>query len=140
MSGLHAGLDSFAHMRCRFRKWYFRKKYAGKPPKIYYDRRYRAYVSPARPDEYGDILWVCSELAEAGLIYHYRLGEYETHAHGFEAVLRAAYEYGETFSIPEEHQEQYSAQELAFLESLARRGVRDREASAGNARFGGRRE
>lgn len=103
------------------------EKYAGKPPKIYYDPRYRVYISPTNLDEDGEIIWVCSELVQDCLIYEYRLGEQETHAHSFDQVLRDAYDYAETFSIPEAYREQYSAQELKFLENLIRRGCKDRE-------------
>lgn len=109
-----------------FRQRYLRKKYAGKPPRLYYDLRYRTFISPAKLDEDGDISWVCSELAGTCPIYDYRLGELETHEHTFEFVLRDAYDHAEEFSIPEEYRDQYSAQELNFLEKVAERGRRDR--------------
>ena len=109
-----------------FRQRYLRKKYEKKPPKLYYDRRYDTYISPAKLEEDGEILWVCCELAETSLIYEYRLGERETHDHDFANILRDAYDHAEEFSIPEEYREQYSAQELAFLDKLVERGRRDR--------------
>lgn len=114
-----------------FRQRYLRKKYAGKPPKLYYDLRYRTYISPVKLEEEGDISWVCSELAGTGLIYKYRLGKEETHTHGFEGVLQEAYNYAEIFSIPEEYRDQYSAQELRFLEKLIQRAHRDRDGWTG---------
>ena len=113
------------------RQRYLRKKYGGRLPKLYYDPRYRTYISPMKLGEDGDISWVCSELAGTCLVYQYRLGEEETHTHGFEGVLREAYNHAEVFSIPEEYREQYSAQELHFLEKLIRRAHRDREGWTG---------
>lgn len=102
------------------------EKVRGKPPKLYYGPRYRTYISPMKLEEDGDISWVCSELAGTCLVYQYRLGEEETHTHGFEGVLREAYDHAEEFSIPEGYRAQYSAQELNFLEKVAERGRRDR--------------
>lgn len=114
----------------RARRWlrqrYLRKKYGGRPPKLYYDPRYRTYISPVKLEEDGDISWVCGELAGDCLIYKYRLGDVDTHGHEFEWVLRDAYDHAEEFSIPEEYRDQYSAQELNFLEKVAERGRRDR--------------
>lgn len=116
----------FSRARYWFRQRYLRKKYGEKPPKLYYDPRYRTYISPMKLEEDGDISWVCSELAGTCLVYQYRLGEEETHTHGFESVLREAYDHAEEFSIPEGYRAQYSAQELNFLEKVAERGRRDR--------------
>lgn len=115
-----------SRMRYWIRQRYLKKKYANKPPKIYYDQRYRTYIAPTNLDEDGEINWVCSELARTGLIYDYCLGDEETHAHVFDEVLEDAYNYAERFSIPEQYREQYSAQELKFLEKLIQRRLRDR--------------
>lgn len=115
-----------SRVRRWFRQRYLQKKYGGKLPKLYYDPRYRTYISPMKLEEDGDISWVCSELAGTCLVYQYRLGEEETHTHGFEGVLREAYDHAEEFSIPEGYRAQYSAQELNFLEKVAERGRRDR--------------
>lgn len=127
MPSFYVCFGPISRMRYHFRQRYLRKKYAGKPPRIYYDHRYRVYISPTKLNEDGDIMWVCSELAGDCLVYEYRLGEQETHAHSFDGVLRDAYDHAETFSIPETCQEQYSAQELRFLEKLIRRGLKDRD-------------
>ena len=37
-----------SRVRCRFRRRYLRKRYAGKPPKLYCDLRYRTYISPEK--------------------------------------------------------------------------------------------
>lgn len=126
MPSFYIGFGPLARIRYRFRQRYLRRTYAGKPPKIYYDRRCQVYISPAKLSEDGDILWVCSELAGTSLLYEYCLGEQETHTHGFDGVLRDAYDYAETFSIPERCREQYSAQELDLLDKLVQRGRRDR--------------
>lgn len=120
-----------SRVRYWFRQRYLRKKYAKKLPKLYYDRRYDTYISSAKPEEDGGILWVCSELTGTGLIYKYRLGKEETHTHGFEGVLQEAYNHAEMFSIPEEYRDQYSAQELRFLEKLIQRAHRDRDGWTG---------
>ena len=116
----------FFRARYWFRQRYLRKKYGEKPPKLYYDRRYDTYISPMKLKEDGSITWVCGELAGDCLIYKYRLGDVDTHEHEFEGVLRDAYDHGEEFSVPEEYRDQYSAQELNFLEKVAERGRRDR--------------
>ena len=121
----------FSRARYWFRQRYLRKKYGEKPPKLYYDRRYDTYISPMKLEEDGDISWVCSELAGTCLVYKYRPGKEETHTHGFEGVLREAYNHAEVFSIPEECRGQYSAQELRFLEKPIRRAHRDREGWTG---------
>jgi len=110
----------------RLRQRYLKRKYANLPPKLYYDRWYRTYISPAKLEEDGEVEWVCGELADTNLIYEYCLDGKETHAHTFADVLRAAYDDSEGFSIPEEYEGQYSAQELEFLQKLAEQGVRDR--------------
>lgn len=79
-------------------------------------------------------MWACSELAKTCVIYECCLGNEETHAHDFDDVLKDAYDYAEMFSIPEKCREQYSAQELEFLEKLIQRGLKDRKKDTGRKR------
>ncbi len=64
----------------------------------------------------GDLLWIFSEYFGKGLMYHYCIDGKRTHDHTFEAVLYDAFYERERFEILEEDLQEYSAQELEFIE------------------------
>lgn len=108
---------------------YFKWKYGRLAPRIYYDRRYRAYVAPTVMDEFGGIggiETVCHALASWNLCYGFEIHGEHTHTHSFDEVLRSAYNQAESFSIPKEYEPEYSAQELEWISRLVRQGKRDR--------------
>lgn len=105
---------------------YFRRKYGGLPPEIYYDKRYQVYVAPAVIEEVGSIAWVCQALTSTNLCFNFKVNGRDDHAHEFNSVLLCAYNHAETFSIPKECEREYSAQELAWIASVAERGKKDR--------------
>lgn len=105
---------------------YFRRKYGGLLPGIYYDRRYQVYAAPAVIEEVGSIEWVCQALTSTNLCFHFEVNGQRDHAHTFDGVLQCAYNHAEGFSIPQEYEKEYSAQELAWIASVTERGKRDR--------------
>ena len=50
--------------------------------------------------------------------YHYSVKNKTIHEHDFEAVLRSLYFYPESFEILNENKEEYSKQELKFIENI----------------------
>lgn len=105
------------------------QKYTKLPPSIQYDKRYDTYVATVNPSEDGDIGYVLEEITQSGLIYHFTVSGISTsepaHMHSFDAVLKIAYEEADTFQIPDDYLEEYSQQELEFIEAVVRRGRLD---------------
>ena len=89
---------------------YFMRKYADKPPLIYYDKKTDCYVHP-----------------KSGLHYSYYLGENRDHAHTISEVFLLAYNKAENFSIHKENEVEYSRQELELIKSLINQGKIDRQ-------------
>ena len=111
---------------------YFRLRYSHKPPAIYYDTRYRCYVYPQFPEEYGELLWVCSEVAQYSLYYPYEIEGSHDHSHDFMQVLLNAYNYADTFHIPEtDRRSFYSEQELEWIDNVKEQGLADRDTIPG---------
>jgi hypothetical protein len=112
--------------RDRYLKW----KYGHLAPKIYYDRRCRAYVAPTVLGEFGaisgDVETVCHALTAWNLCYGFELDGKRTHEHSFACVLQCAYDHAEGFSVPKDCEQDYSAQELEWLDRLVQRGRKDR--------------
>ena len=77
--------------------------------------------------EEGDIQYIFSEYCKKGLIYHFYLNGIRDHEHSFEAVLQAAYESRGNFVIRDEDKQEYSLQELQFLEALLEKMKQDRK-------------
>lgn len=91
----------------------------------YYDRQDKCWrVSfPDRDAEEGDLLYVASEFARAGLYFPYHttkvVGD-RGHDHYFEGVLEALLDDPEGFSI-QGYEEYYSKQEMEMLETIQRK-------------------
>lgn len=106
---------------------YFMKKYADKPPLIYYDKKTDCYIHPQKISEYGCCEYICSELAKSGVHYSYYLGENRDHAHTISEVFLLAYNKAEFFSIHKENEVEYSRQELELIKNLINQGKIDRQ-------------
>lgn len=90
----------------------------------YYSEKYDTWMLPAKMvngslfmDE-GDIHYIFSEYCWTGLSFHFYIDGERDHEHRFQDVLAAAYENYDSFEIREEDKEEYSLQELLFLEKL----------------------
>ena len=113
-------------IRYAYEAWYFKRKYATKVPKIYYDKKFRVYVNPKVLEEKDSCLeYVCSETVRYSLIYIYSIKGKDTHAHTITEVFKDAYNYAETFKILDE--DQYSKQELELINKLIKQGIEDRK-------------
>lgn len=106
-------------IRYAFERLYFKTRYGGRSPGIYYDRIFKVYVNPEIIEMRGELLHVLYETVCSNLLYDYCIGTKCTHDHSFDAVMQAAYEHGAAFSIPEEFRDQYSEQELSLLSKIA---------------------
>lgn len=69
----------------------------------------------------GNIHWAFSEWFRAGLTYHFHVGGTRNHEHTFEAVMYAAYLNPEEFEIWEEERQEYSQQEMLYLETIIKK-------------------
>lgn len=93
---------------------------------VYYDKNRKEFETQSELYEaLGD---VCS----TGFIYHYRSLSYlrykeedkkvykvtESHGHNFNEIVKAVYDYPETFEIPKDCLEEYSKQELRYLKKV----------------------
>lgn len=105
---------------------YFKRKYSRLPSKIYYDKKYKTYITPKLIEERGCSIYVCAEIAKTGLIYHFNLNEERNHAHVIDEVLLEAYNHSEQFSIDEQYEAEYSKQELTFIYKMVEQGKNDR--------------
>lgn len=114
------------NMMLALQEHYFKRKYSNRTPKIYYDQRHRVYVNPKIISERGCAEYVSSESVGEWVFYAYKINGTETHAHSITAVFIEAYNNSETFSISEEHKEQYSKQELDMIYKLVKQGKDDR--------------
>lgn len=114
-------------IRYAFERRYFKVRYGGRAPGIYYDRIFKVYVNPEMIEERGPLFYVLCETVRDGLIYPYYIGTLRTHAHSFDVVMRDAYENGAAFSIPEEFRSEYSEQELSLLQKLAAQNTRHKK-------------
>ena len=109
-------------IRYAFERFYFNRRYSGRVPGIYYDRIFKVYVNPEIIEVRCDLLHVLYETVCSNLLYDYCIGTKCTHDHSFDNVMRAAYENGAAFFIPEEFRSQYSEQELSLLHKIAAKG------------------
>lgn len=63
-------------------------------------------------------------ICKVGLTYHYTINNdknrenYQSHSHNFDGVLNELYNYPESFYIPKEYKDNYSKQELNFIEEM----------------------
>lgn len=113
--------------------WWFHdrhmQKYAKQPPSIQYDKRYHTHVATVNPYEDGDIGYALGEIAQGGLVYHFVVAGMSpsepAHMHSFDAVLKVAYEEADTFQIPDDCFDEYSQQELEFIDAVVQRGRLD---------------
>ncbi|BAK45180.1 hypothetical protein [Eggerthella sp. YY7918] len=73
-------------------------------------------------DETGPLSYIAGELCRDCLIYEWEIsgkeGEYHDHDHDFEDLLRSVLNYPEHFYIPDDCKDQYSAQQLRFIENF----------------------
>lgn len=87
--------------------------------RIVFDSEMRTYRLEGT-EESGPLSYVAGELCRDGLCYEWDLkgreGEYHFHDHDFEDVLRSVLQYPERFFVPDECKDQYSAQQLRFIE------------------------
>lgn len=63
------------------------------------------------------LLYAIEGLARTGVIYHYKQQNIK-HCHSFDEVIKALYDYPESFTIPDEFLSEYSNQELLFLNQV----------------------
>ena len=90
---------------------------------VRYSKDYKCYcVEPS-------LVYSIGEVARTGVTYHYKAKLYGrefptqtikhrlmvNHCHSFEEVVKALYDYPETFSVPNEFLDEYSKQELDYL-------------------------
>ncbi|MEF2663922.1 MAG: hypothetical protein U0M92_06405 [Bacilli bacterium] len=90
---------------------------------VRYSKDYKCYcVEPS-------LVYFIGEVARTGVTYHYKAKLYGrefptqtikhrlmvNHCHSFEEVVKALYDYPETFSVPNEFLDEYSKQELDYL-------------------------
>ena len=90
---------------------------------VRYSKDYKCYcVEPS-------LVYSIDEVARTGVTYHYKAKLYGrefptqtikyrlmvNHCHSFEEVVKALYDYPETFSVPDEFLDEYSKQELDYL-------------------------
>ncbi len=63
-------------------------------------------------------------ICKVGITYNYNINNncnnknYQSHCHNFDSVLKELYFYPESFNIPDEFKEDYSKQELNFIEEI----------------------
>lgn len=77
---------------------------------------------PGRDEiEDGNINYIFSEYVWKSLIYHYCLGGVRTHSHSFDAVLWDAFYDADSFEVPEGDREEYSRQQLEWLDVLVKK-------------------
>lgn len=115
-------------------KWIERgikKKYLGSFVPIYLKNMRCWCVDTAHGIEIGDIAYIASEFSKSGVVYHFRAShclspELPDHEHSFEAVLIHVITDFENFSI-EEFREEYSKQELEYLNTLKETVLRIKE-------------
>lgn len=105
--------------------FYFKRKYAMLQPQIYYDAKHSCYINPLRIGEAGCCEYVCCETAKTGLIYHFYLSDKREHCHIISEVLIEAYNQANCFSIAAADRNEYSKQELLFIQTLVECGKRD---------------
>lgn len=70
------------------------------------------------------LLDALSDICKIGLTYHYNINNnkkdknYQNHSHDFNSVLKDLYFYPESFNIPDEFKNNYSRQELNYINEL----------------------
>lgn len=70
------------------------------------------------------LLDALSDICKIGLTYHYNINNnkkdknYQNHSHDFDSVLKDLYFYPESFNIPDEFKNNYSRQELNYINEL----------------------
>lgn len=91
--------------------------------KPYYDRRMKCWrMSTEHGEEYGDALYIASELIKTGVVYPFHseppeTEKYHDHQHGFSAVIAFVLSGPKYFSI-DGFEEYYSKQEQLMLKKL----------------------
>lgn len=93
---------------------------------VRYSKDYKCYcVEPS-------LVYSIGEVARTGVTYHYKAKLYGrgfptqtikhrlmvSHCHSFEEVVRALYDYPETFFVPDEFLNEYSKQELSYINDV----------------------
>lgn len=93
---------------------------------VRYSKDYKCYcVEPS-------LVYSIGEVARTGVTYHYKAKLYGrefptqtikyrlmvNHCHSFEEVVKALYDYPETFSVPDEFLDEYSKQELSYIKDI----------------------
>lgn len=90
------------------------------------------FVDLGESIEIGPLEYVASEYCRDGLFFPYQIGTFSdvasSHEHSFEAVLQAALDSPETFSI-EGYEEYYSHQERRFLQTFVQKLLADQKAA-----------
>lgn len=93
---------------------------------VRYSKDYKHYCADP------NLFYSIGEIARTGVTYHYKAKLYGrefptqeikyrlmvNHCHSFEEVVRALYDYPETFFIPDEFLDEYSKQELSYLKEI----------------------
>ena len=93
---------------------------------VRYSKDYKHYCTNP------SLFYSIGEIARTGVTYHYKAKLYGrgfstqeikyrlmvSHCHSFEEVVRALYDYPETFFIPDEFLNEYSKQELIYLKEV----------------------
>lgn len=107
---------------------YLEKHYGDKLPEIDHCWRLHGYVHPdyLKNGAIFDVELLAEWLSGKGLCYRYMIADEFRHNHEFHRVIEAAYNYGASFSIPDDALEDYSQQELELLKALATAGSHDR--------------
>lgn len=102
-------------------------------PYFYYDKKsanwvlYNRFAKKFNVSQ--ELLDIVGDISNTGVTYHYKIKAYGrnnnsekmkyqelvTHAHSFDRVIRELYEYPESFNIPKEFHNEYSMQELTYL-------------------------
>ena len=107
-------------------------KKAHNVPDVIPDSEDAWYVDLGKSIEIGSLEYVASEYCRDGLFFPYKISTHSdaapSHEHSFEAILQAALDFPETFSI-EGYEEYYSHQERRFLQSFVQKLLADKKAA-----------
>lgn len=105
---------------------YLNKKYNHLENKIYYDKKYKSYITPI-DCSYAteDINFLVDNLVRDNFIYTYKLNGEHTHCHHLSHILLDAYNESEVFEL--ENENEFSEQELIIIKKLVEKGKNDRK-------------
>ena len=81
---------------------------------VSYDKNNKCY------DVERSIVYALGDVAKVGLMYHYTVlgDENNLHSYSFDKVIKALYDYPQTFKVPDEYLDEYSKQELFYLKEV----------------------